>query len=291
MRSLLFVPAALTLLAAAPSGGGAQQKLARRIAIAADASIRILNLAGTTRVTGWDRDSIAVSGFAPAGVNFFMGGAGRMAKLGLEPDETAKPAARGALEVRVPQRARVWIKSAEGSIEVTGVSGELDLSSVGGSIRVSGTLRLITAESIEGDIELVGASALVRAKTGGGKLVLRHPGGDLTASTVSGALTMSEAQPTSAVLETVSGPVNYAGSIAPHGVLNIQTHSGDVELLLPAEIGAEFDLQSLGGMVGVELPAKMGKPRKGKSLFFANAGGGAQIVVRSFKGQIRVVGQ
>jgi hypothetical protein len=41
----------------------------------------------------------------------------------------------------------------------------------------------------------------------------------------------------------------------------------------------------------VELPAKTGKPVKGKSVFFANAGGGVQIVVRSFKGQIRVYGQ
>jgi hypothetical protein len=39
------------------------------------------------------------------------------------------------------------------------------------------------------------------------------------------------------------------------------------------------------------MPAKTATPRKGKSLFFANAGGGAQIVVRSFKGQIRVYGQ
>ena len=37
----------------------AQQKLDKRIAIGADASIRITNQVGTTRVTGWDRDSIA----------------------------------------------------------------------------------------------------------------------------------------------------------------------------------------------------------------------------------------
>jgi len=289
MRALLVVPTVLTVLTVGPSL--AQQKLDKRIAIGADASIRITNQAGTTRVTGWDRDSIVVTGSAPAGANFFMGGAGRMAKLGLEQYDGGKPVSGGILDVRVPQRARVWIKSAAGSIEVSAMSGELDLSSVGGSIRVNGSLRLLTAESIEGDIELTGASALVRAKTGGGKLVLRHPGGDLTASTVSGPLTISEAQPASAVLETLSGMVSYSGSIAPHGMLNIQTHSGDVELLLPTDVGAEFDLQSIAGMVGVELPAKTGKPRKGRSLFFANAGGGAQIVVRSFKGQVRVFGQ
>lgn len=270
---------------------GAQHKLDKRIAIAPDASIRIYNLAGTTRVVGWDRDSIAVTGNAPAGTNFFMGGSGRLAKLGLEPDEKSKLPGGGSLDVWVPRGARVWIKSAAGSIEVSGLVGEVDLSTVGGGIRIAGTLRLITAESMEGDIELIGASQLVRVKTGGGRLLLREAGGDVIAATVSGPIIATGAHLASARLETVSGPVTYAGTIDRRGTLHIQTHSGDVELQLPSGLGAEFDLDSPGGGAVVALPAKTAKPRSGKTVFFANAGGGAQIVVRSFKGQIRVYGQ
>jgi hypothetical protein len=269
----------------------AQQKLDKRIAIAVDASIRITNLVGTTRVLGWDRDSIAVTGSAPAGTSFYLGGAGRAAKLGLEAEEGAKPAPGGHLDVRVPRGARVWVRSTEGAIDVQALTGEVDLLSVGGIIRVTGTPRQVTAESIEGDIEVVGPSPLVRVKTGGGRILLRQTNGDVTASTVSGPIVATELQPLSARLETVSGSVNYSGTVDRRGILDIQTHSGDVELLLPTSLGAEFDLESRGGSVGVELPAKTGKPVKGKSVFFANAGGGVQIVVRSFKGQIRVYGQ
>jgi hypothetical protein len=285
MRRLLWPAACLLALPLS-----AQQKIEKRIAIAADASIRIYNLAGTTRVTGWDRDSIAVTGVAPPGATFFMGGAGRVAKLGLEPEKAA-PIKDGSLEVRVPRGARVWVKSAEGSIEVSGMTGEVDFSTVGGGIKVTGTLRLVTAESMEGDVEVSGASPLVRVKTGGGKILLRQAGGDVIASTVSGPIIASEAQMASARLETVSGPVSYSGTLDRRGTLNIQTHSGDIELLLPATIGAEFDLASTSGLATVALPAKSGKPLKGRSVFFTNAGGGAQIVARSFKGQISVFGQ
>ncbi|HTL05183.1 MAG TPA: DUF4097 family beta strand repeat-containing protein, partial [Gemmatimonadales bacterium] len=163
--------------------------------------------------------------------------------------------------------------------------------SVGGAIRVSGSLRLVTAESIDGDIEVVGLSPLVQVKTGSGRILLRQSSGDVMATTVSGPIVATEMQPKGARFETVSGPVSFAGTLDRRGTLNIQTHSGDVELLLPTGLGAEFDLESLGGMTAVELPAKLGTPRKGRKLFFANAGGGAQVVVRSFKGQIRVFGQ
>jgi hypothetical protein len=81
------------LLAAAPLS--AQQKIDRRIAIAPDASIRITNMAGMIRVTGWDVDSIAVVGSIPAGANFYFGGRGQASKMGVErKDETL--AARAA---------------------------------------------------------------------------------------------------------------------------------------------------------------------------------------------------
>lgn len=275
----------------------AQQKLDRRIAIAADASIRISNPAGTTRVLGWDKDSIAVTGSAPPGTSFYMGGAGRLAKLGLEVQEGGAGKLGGAavggghLDVRVPRGARVWVKSAGGAIDAQALNGEVDLQSVGGAIRVTGSLRLVTAESIEGDIDVVGLSPLVRVRTGSGRILLRQATGDVTASTVSGPIIATEMQPQGARLETVSGPVSFSGTVDRRGTLSIQTHSGDVELQVPTGLGAEFDLESLSGSVGVELPAKTGKPLKGKTLFFANAGGGAQVVVRTFKGQVRVFGQ
>lgn len=279
----------LLLASAAPLAG--QQKINRRIAIAADASIRINNLAGPTRIIGWDQDSLVATGMAPRGVSFFMGGAGRLAKMGLERDEEGSAVVSPMLEVRVPRGARVWVKSTDGSIEASDMTGELDLTSAGGSITVNGSLRVVSAETIEGDIEVTGPSPLVRVKTGGGRIALRRPGGDVSASTVSGPIVASEATPASARLETISGPVTFEGEVDRSGTLDIQTHSGDVELHLPAKIAAEFDLQSMDGAIVTSPPLDQRmvmKPAKGQPVVFATGGGGARIVVRSFKGKISV---
>ncbi len=271
----------------------AQQKIDRRFAVDSDASIRINNLAGNTRVIGWDRDSIVVTGFAPPGTSFFGGANGRLAKLGIERDEKVPASGLGELEVRVPAGARVWVKTLEGWIEASGLSGEADLVTVAGSIKVTGGLRVLSAETLDGAVTLAGGSQITRVRTGGGQVELTQPTGDLTVSTVGGPVSLLGAGVSSAQIETVSGSVVYQGRLDRRGSLDIQTHSGDVELRLPHDTGAEFDLHSIDGVVQVALSPKGPFPKsvRGKPLFFGNGGGGANVVIRSFKGGIRIIGE
>ena len=288
MRPLILLAALLTA-ASLP----AQEKVDRRIAIASDASIRIWNLAGITRIIGWDRDSIAVTGTAPLGA-FYMGGAGRGAKLGVERPEGSKGDLPASLEIRVPRNARLWIKSASASVEASGLTGELECASVDGAVRVEGSLRLVVAESMEGSLSVYGPMSVVRLKGGGGTITLRGARGDLMATTVGGAILLTDAALRRAYLETVSGPVAYDGTVAARGTLEVITHSGDVTLRLPTEISAEFELSSFDGAILYGLSGKgKGKgepaPQVGKPMAFTTGGGDARVTVRSFRGEIRVL--
>ncbi|HEU5218846.1 MAG TPA: hypothetical protein VFU23_09315 [Gemmatimonadales bacterium] len=270
----------------------AQQKIDRRIPVASDASIRITNMAGLTRVTGWDLDSIAVTGSVPAGANFYLAGRGQYAKMGVERrDETlAEPGS--TLEVKVPRNARVWVKSGTANIEVTGLRGEVECVSVSGSIRVEGSLKLLIAESMEGNLNASGPMDVVRLKGGAGTITIRGPRGDISASTVGGAIVAMDGAVVRAHLETVSGTIAYDGSLDPRGTLESVTHSGDVTLRLPPEISAEFDLESFDGAMLVGIGGKGGKGEKslkGKPLSFVTGAGGSHVVVRSFKGEIRIL--
>jgi DUF4097 and DUF4098 domain-containing protein YvlB len=285
MRIRLVV--ALLLLAAPLT---AQQKIDRRIAIAPDASIRITNMAGMTRITGWDVDSIAVIGAIPAGSSFFFGGKGRVSKMGVErKDETlAEPGS--TLEVKVPRGARVWVKSGTANVEVTGLRGEFECTSVSGSIRVEGSLKLLIAESMEGNLNASGPMDVVRLKGGAGTITIRGARGDITATTVGGAIVAMDAAVVRAHLETVSGTIAYDGSVDPRGTLESVTHSGDVTLRLPPEIAAEFDLESFDGAIFVGLMGKGAeKPLRAKPVSFITGEGGSHIMVRSFKGEIRIL--
>ena len=288
MRPVLLLA---VLLAATPLP--AQEKIDRRIAIASDASIRIWNLAGITRIVGWDRDSIAVTGTVPQGA-FYMGGSGRGAKLGVERPDGSKGDSPATLEIRVPRGARLWIKSASASVEASGLTGEVECSSVDGAVRVEGSLRLVVAESMEGNLSVYGPMSVVRLKGGGGTITLRGARGDVLATTVGGAILATDAALTRAHLETVSGPVAYDGTVAARGTLEVVTHSGDVTLRLPTEISAEFELSSFDGAILYGLSGKgKGKgdpaPQVGKPMSFTTGGGDTRVTVRTFKGEIRVL--
>jgi hypothetical protein len=273
----------------------AQQKIDRRIPIAPDVAVRINNLEGTVRIIGWDHDSLAVRGTVPAGVEFYFGGRDRLAKMGVERDPAAKLSGPAFLEVSVPRGARVWVRTNAGGIEGTGLVGELELISVGGTIKANCACRLVSAETIDGGVEVTGGAQVVRARTGSGQITLMKLGtvSELTAITVSGPILVTGATASTGRLETVSGNVTFNAGVDRRGRFEVQTHGGDVELRLPADIEAEFDLHSLGGTVLFGLLTQEGDVSKpiasGKPILRATGGGGAQITVRSFKGAIRVL--
>lgn len=261
----------------------AQQKLQRAIPIAPDASIRITNTAGVVRITGSDADSIVVTGALPAGASFFLGGKGQYAKLGVERRDESLPGPGATLDIRLPRRAKVSIRTVSAGIEVTGLSGELELVTVAGNIRVDGALRLLLAESMEGTFDVRGPIEVSRLKGGSGAMTLAGLRGDVMAGSVGGPITVRDGAVTRAHLETVSGSIEYEGSLAPRGTLESVTHSGDVTLRLPADLGAEFELESIDGSVD---PGGFARRTKGRSLSFVTRDGGSRVVVRSFKGVV-----
>lgn len=286
MRSGLIT---FALLAALPLS--AQQKVERGIPVAADVSIRISNSAGVIRVIGWDRDSIAVVGSLPKGAGFFFGGKGQFAKLGVERQDETVAGPGAVLEVRVPRNAKVWVKSVSATIEVSALSGELECTSVGGGIRVDAALKLLVAESMEGNLDVRGRNEVTRLKGGSGTMTLLGAAGDLMATSVGGPITVTGGTVTRAHLETVSGAIGYEGLVGSRGTLEAVTHSGDVTLRLPTDINAEFELESFDGLVDPGFLAKSAgppKPTRGKPVRFVTREGGSNILVRTFKGSIRI---
>ncbi|MGE5091982.1 MAG: DUF4097 family beta strand repeat-containing protein [Bacillota bacterium] len=284
-------PIALPLLALALSAvpAGAQQRIDRRLAVDPHASIRIFNLAGSTRVTGWDRDSIAVTGAVPRGAGkFFIGGAGSAAKLGVMSDSLGAPGA--ILEVSVPRGATVWVKSSSADVTLSGVEGDVDISTVSGAIRAEGTPRRLTAEAMDGNIDLTTRATITRAKTAGGSITIHGGGGDITASSVSGSIRYSGAHKVLVGrLETVTGAVTFQGTVMRGGTLSIETHDGPVDLSVPRDQLADFDLTTFGGAVTNALSGG-GEPvvPKGKPVRFSSGPGGASVTVRTLKGNVRV---
>jgi len=286
----------LCSLLAAPGSLRSQQKVDFHRAATPNASVRLMGFFGGIKVTGWDADSIAIVGTLGAG-STFHGPPESDLVMGMKayveaPNDASAKASR--LELFVPRNARVWIKAGSADIEVSRVSGSLDLNIAGGSVKVNAKPRELIVESMDGDVTFTGFAEYARLKTATGNINLPSNGDDYTVSTVSGTITVSPVP--GGVLqrsrfESVTGAINFEGDIAHGGDARFDTHSGNIELRLPRSPGIEVDASTMTGSIENQYTKArpiVGREGRGMELGLGGGAGGGHITIRTFKGNIKV---
>ena len=266
----------------------AQKKIERKLPLGMEGALRIVNMVGSVVVHGWNKDTVLVRGTLGAGDSFFMGGGYKGAKMFVESvnDRDPKPA---RLEVWVPARIRLWVKTATANIDVSGVDGGLDLYVVSGTIDVTGNPHELNAEAIDGDIHITGSPPWVRAKNASGTIVFQGASSDAAFSTVSGAVKVDGGVFERIKIETVTGNISFSGRLDRSGAFDFDTHSGNVDLAIPATMGASFSVMTIAGSITNNLSKNSpipGRFGRGAELTMDTSGGGAKVSVRTFKGPI-----
>jgi DUF4097 and DUF4098 domain-containing protein YvlB len=286
MRRALVIGAAA--LICVPSLLSAQKKLEKRLPLGMESAIRISNMVGSVIVHGWDKDTVLVRGALAPGDELHMGGAYNGAKMFVESANERDPKP-SRLEVWVPNRVRLWVKTATASIDVSGVDGGLDLYVVSGSIDVTGNPRELNAEAIDGDIHITGSPPWVRAKSASGSIAFRGASSDAVFSTVSGAIKVDGGVFERTKIETVTGNIGFAGRLDRSGTFDFDTHSGAIDIAIPDKTAASFSVVTIAGKIDNGLSkngAIAGRFGRGAELNMDTSGGGARVSVRTFKGPI-----
>lgn len=288
---------AFALAAVLASALQAQQKVDIHRAASPTVSVRLNGALGNVRVIGWDRDSIALTGGIGAGSRLDGGplsGTGPVSGMKFYVDAADEAASRGnRLELRVPRTARVWIKSGSADIDVSAITGGLDLNIVGGSVKVSGTPRELIVESMDGSVQFDGVADYARIKTATGDITLRARGDDFSVTTISGAIAVNPADGAfqRARFESVTGAITFAANIARGGDVRFDTHSGAVELRFPPQVSAEFDVVTITGAIENDINSRRpiaGREGRGMELGTSSGTGGARVQIRSFKGNVKL---
>lgn len=285
--TVLLTAVALLVVTALPAS--AQRSIAERFAAAPDGFVRIQNIAGSIKLIGWNRDSIAITGKVndtPA-ERFEVHRGEDGVKLGLW-DTSVERAEPSDIEVRVPARSRIWIRTGSASVFVDGVTGTLDVNSVGGDIDVRGAPAEVFAESMTGRLTLDVRTSVARAKTVTGAVLLRGAITDATATSVSGNVLIEDAAVQRGSFESVDGELRFVGQLRRGASLDFVTHAGAVEFLLPAATDAEFAFSTYEGGLRSEFKAPVRTSRskiKGSEQSFVLGQGGAHVNVRTFRGR------
>lgn len=270
-----------------------QQPVEMRRAVTATASVRVSGSFAELHIRGWAKDSVVITGTVPNDAHFgggFLtptGSASPGAKFFLE-SPTGVPS--GVLELRVPAGARVWAKAGSATIDAEGVTGGLDLNVIGGSVHVTGSPHELTVEAMDAAIAVEGAPPWTRLKTASGDVTLGAGSEDAAVTTVSGDIRVAGKYERLRI-SSVTGPVTFSGDIVRGGSLDIDTHSGTVDLRFTPKISADVDIATMSGQIENAFNKRApiaGREGRGQELAFMAGSGGARVYVRSFKGNVKL---
>ena len=290
---------------------GAEQsdRVSRKIKLARNGSVSVSNISGDIIVTGGSGDEVSIEA-----VKHWRGDRGQLEDVRIDINE-----APSRVDVRtnylgrnshvsvdytitVPTSASVELHSVSGDVKVTGVQGSVRVEAVSGDITASGTTRLETAKSVSGNVTLTDAGS-------DGDITIGSVSGNLRArglksrgvevSTVSGDVTLTNISCERLGAKSLSGGVEYDGSLARSGRYNLNSHSGSVRLILANPTGFELDANTFSGSIHSEVPLTIGgnldrtsdDRRHGMSNRRIHATFGdssAVITIRTFSGDITI---
>lgn len=251
--------------------------------LAPDAALKVWVPGGRIRLVAWDRDSIIVRGRVASTSHFFLSGDRAGVKFGVD---GADDGAASELVAWVPRRAMLSVKTVSASIDGTDVSGWF--YTVSGSIHLAGSATSLEVESMTGSLDLDAATPWLRARTGRGHLLVRGAPQSVDASTITGTLDVIATAIARGQLGSVSGDIHYAGAPPNGAIVELSSHAGNVELLLPTSVSADFTLSTIAGSIENDFVAARRTSGDPRSLRLTLGRGGAQLSVRTYRGGIRL---
>lgn len=203
--------------------------------------------------------------------------------------------------VTVPSGITAYLKSYAGNITVTNVKGELRAETMSGDVQASETGRAVWLKTISGDVT-------VRATAPDGDITMTSANGQITArevrargfeaTVISGDIHLVDVACSHANVRSLSGTVDFAGSLAKNGRYEFRVHSGSIRLTLSPTPGFELDAETLSGHIRSDLTiAQRAGSDQERSAWMPErqtlrgtyGDSSAFLMVRSFSGDITIV--
>ena len=179
-------------------------------------------------------------------------------------------------EISVPAGVSVNVTTTAAPITADGLSGDISLSSETGQIVVHNVAKShLRVRSMNAPVSLTNVTlANVDVQSSGGPVHLNSVTGPRV------------------TIGTANGAIDYHGDCAG-GDYMFSTHSGDIEMWLPAYASVDLSARSRSGSVENEFPLQekqhqINPPVQGRSFAGTSNSGSSSVELQSFSGKIRV---
>lgn len=250
--------------------------------------LAIENKAGEIVIHAWEKDAVRVQARHSSRAKINV----RTDANVINVDAVTDRGPTGSIDYDISAPAWMPIK-VEGQydyISVEGVQGEISVETVRGDIVLKNVGSAI-AKSIEGAIEVDGARGKLTLSSVNEEIKVTGASGEVVADTTNGEVTLTRMEASSVEVATVNGDVVFEGRLADRGHYSFTNHDGDIELLVPENSNATFNVRAYSGEFSTALPVKgpdSSQVRRGRRVTYTLGNGSAEVELESFGGDIKL---
>jgi DUF4097 and DUF4098 domain-containing protein YvlB len=305
----LMTLAAALFVSAPPSSAFAEKIDVKREATATT-NVLVTNTSGRVRVTGSDANQVSVTGSYEDGVEKVeVTGSGDRVEIRVRPKETRKGYAENTearLVITVPRGARVEVETVSADIEVEDVNGRVDVEAISGDLRLTGRPREVDVRTISGNIRVKTWGERGRVRSVSGDIEVEGASGELDCETVSGEVRAIGEALSRVRMRSVSGDLELESDLKKGTDVDLESHSGDVRLRIPADTAGTYELSVFSGEIRSDLGPKAAAdddrkeeakkkrrnghmfPGPGDKVRFTLGEGGGRISINAFSGDVKL---
>lgn len=198
-----------------------------------------------------------------------------------------------AYNVTAPAGTSVTIETITGHVTVTGLQGELNTSGISGGVDLKSCARVRSIHSVSGNIAITDSQSDDRLDVGSlsSTITLTNiKARRLSASVISNSITAQGIQVEEARVTNMSGPIDFAGPLAPKGRYEFQSQSGPLKLVVTG--GFDLEARTFSGKIDVDPSVNLKTQASGstgpqrRTTRGVAGDGGATVVATSFSGNI-----
>ncbi len=257
------------------------------------ARLRMEGVHGDVVIHTWDRPEMKVHVSEANGARLRISTGGPTVNVGLEPASGfwSGRSESGDFELTIPATMSIGVSGPNGDVHIDGSQGEVNVETASGDVQLRGGAGLVSIRTVSGDVVVDQARARTEVHVTSGDVHLTGVTGDVVAETVNGDLAMRQIDAASVQASTVSGDIQYEGTVKDGGRYSLSSHNGDVTFAMPSGAGAVIAVNTFSGEFNTDIPVQLTEQRQGKRFSFTLGSGGARIELESFSGDIHLARQ
>jgi hypothetical protein len=317
---LIFFLGVNPLGAASDNNVKYEEKFSKTEPIAKDGKVEVKNISGDVEVRTWDRSEVKIDAVKVSRASSTEKAKENAQKVNIEVNREdgilriesvyPRPSIKGLnvsieYSVTIPSESSIEARSLSGDVTLENIGGKAAAETKSGDVGINGARNGARGETMSGDVTVSDIENGVYCRTASGEVLARNVSGnaelncvsgdvtaenvrgDVEAETVSGSVRMTGISGADVVKgKSMSGSVVYEGSINSSGRYSLQAHSGRVEMSIPSGSAFDLDASVFSGTIQTDFEVVTSGKLNKKSVRGSVNGGGADVMLKTFSGNV-----